>query len=84
MFNVLFEHSATFCLGGLNKDQSKAVHKKYEDMRDILMKTHDFTLLLKYNVDESGITDAFDVFDCLKDLSLNQKQFVYRVLCDYY
>jgi hypothetical protein len=84
MFNVLFEETPTFCLGRLNKDQSKAVHKKYEDMRDILMKTHDFTLLLKYNVDESGITDAFDVFDCLKDLSLNQKQFIYRVLCDYY
>ena len=84
MFNVLFENSITYGLTRPNRDQLKALQKRYEDMRDLLMKHHDFTVLLKYNIDESGITDAFDVFDCLKDLDLKQKQFIYKVLCDYY
>lgn len=84
MFNVLFEKDPTFGLIRPDKDQLKVIHKRYEDMRDLLMKTHDFTDLLKYNINESGISDAFDVFNCLKDLNLNQKQFIYRVLCDYY
>lgn len=83
MFNVLFENVPTF--GSTTQSQkSIKLAETYKELKLTLEETHDFQSMMKCFIKKAKITNAFDVFDCLKDLNLNQKQFVYRVLCDYY
>ena len=83
MFNVLFENVPTFG-NALQSQKSIQLAETYKELKLTLEETHDFQSMMECLINKSKITDAFDVLDCLKDLSLNQKQFIYRVLCDYY
>lgn len=83
MFNVLFENVPTF--GSASQSQkSIKLAETYKELKLTLEETHNFQSMMECIINKSKITDAFDVFNCLKDLNLSQKQFIYRVLCDYY
>lgn len=83
MFNVLFENPPKYGIA-TRYQKSINVDETYKELKLTLEETHDFCSLFECFIKKSKITDAFDAFDCLKDLNLHQKQFIYRVLCDYY